>query len=321
LRGDRGAAFLQERAPRTPCGAKETIHYTKKGSPEGFQKMNTQPFLGFSSKEILTGAPVLFGCPLDLTCTFRKGTGKAPQHIRIASDSIETYSPLLDRDLTDMRFSDVGDLDLSGLPLEAALDKIRETASKIVQNGAKPLCIGGEHTLTWPIVQAVKKVYPEILILHLDAHSDLRETYEGSSINHATVMRLISGVVGADRLVQLGIRAGTREEFLWMHEHGTLMQWTRGHQKELRKRIEDAPVYLTLDLDVLDPACLLGTGNPESGGWFYEDMEWLFRILDRVNLVAADVVELNPDLDQSGASSIIAAKIVRELLLILGRRY
>jgi agmatinase len=281
--------------------------------------MNTQPFLGFSSKEILKGSAVLFGAPLDLTSTYRDGTGKAPQHIRVASDSIETYSPLLDRDLTDIRFSDVGDVDLPGLPLEAALEKIHETASGILQKGAKPLCIGGEHTLTWPIAQTVKEAYPEILILHLDAHSDLRETYEGSSVNHATVMNLIAGGLGADRLVQLGIRAGTREEFSWMYEHGTLMQWDRGRQKELRKRIADAPVYLSLDLDVLDPACLPGTGNPESGGWFYEDMERLFRILDRENLVAADVVELNPDLDPSGASTITAAKIVRELLLILGK--
>ena len=239
----------------------------------------------------------------------------------MASDSIETYSPLLDRDLTDMHFSDVGDLDLFGLPLERALEKIREKASAIVQNGAKPLCIGGEHTLTWPIAQAVKEAYPEILILHLDAHSDLRETYEGSSVNHATVMNLIARGLGADRLVQLGIRAGTREEFNWMYEHGTLMQWTRGRQTELRKRIADAPVYLSLDLDVLDPACFPGTGNPEAGGWFYEDMEMLFRILDRVNLVAADVVELNPDLDPSGASTITAAKIVRELLLVLGKSH
>lgn len=281
--------------------------------------MNTEPFLGYSSKEILPGSPVLFGAPLDITCTYRNGTGKAPQHIRVASDSIETYSPLLDRDLTDIRFSDVGDVDLPGLSLEEALEKIRETASGIVQNGAKPLCIGGEHTLTWPIAQAVKDAYPEILILHLDAHSDLRETYEGSSVNHATVMRLVSRLVGADRLVQLGIRAGTREEFGWMYEHGTLMQWDRGRQKELRKRIANTPVYLSLDLDVLDPACFPGTGNPEAGGWFYEDMERLFRVLDRENLVAADVVELNPDLDPSGASTITAAKIVRELLLILGK--
>ena len=134
---------------------------------------------------------------MDLTSTYRKGTGEAPQQIRVASDSIETYSPLLDRDLSDTPFSDLGDVELSGLSLEAALEKIRETASAILQNGAKPCCIGGEHTLTFPIVQAVKEVYPEILILHLDAHSDLRESYEGSSINHATVMKLVSE--GLDR--------------------------------------------------------------------------------------------------------------------------
>jgi len=282
---------------------------------------NMEPFLGFSSREILAGSPALFGCPLDLTSTYRKGTGEAPQQIRLASDSIETYSPLLDRDLSDTPFSDLGDLELSGLSIEAALEKIRETAARILENGAKPCCIGGEHTLTFPIVQAVKVAYPEILILHIDAHSDLRDSYEGSSTNHATVMKLVSDLVGSDRLVQLGIRAGTRKEFDWMHETGTLMQWTRGYQKEFRRRIAVLPVYLSLDLDVLDPSCLPGTGNPESGGWFYEDIEILFRILDRINLVATDIVELNPTLDQSGASSIISAKIIREILLILGKRH
>ncbi len=291
------------------------------GVPQMVFATNAEPFIGFSSRDILKGSPALFGCPLDLTSTYRKGTGEAPQQIRLVSDSIETYSPLLDRDLSDTPFSDLGDLELSGLSIETALEEIRETASKILGNGAKPCCIGGEHTLTFPLIQAIKSVYPEILILHLDAHSDLRESYEGSSVNHATVMKMVSDLVGADRLVQLGIRAGTREEFDWMRENGTLMQWTRGYQKEFRRRIADVPVYLSLDLDVLDPSCLPGTGNPESGGWFYEDMEILFRILDGADLVAGDIVELNPDLDRSGASSIIAAKIIREVLLILGKRH
>ncbi len=282
---------------------------------------NTEPFLGSSSREILAGSPALFGCPLDLTSTYRKGTGEAPLQIRLVSDSIETYSPLLNRDLSDPPFCDLGDMELSGLPIGAALEKIQETASAILKNGAKPCCVGGEHTLTLPMMRAVQKVYPEILILHLDAHSDLRESYEGSSINHATVIKRVSDLVGSDRLVQLGIRSGTREEFDWMRQNGTLMEWTRGYQKEFRRRIAVVPVYLSLDLDVLDPSCLPGTGNPESGGWFYEDMEVLFRILDGVNLVAADIVELNPALDSSGASSIIAAKIVREVLLILGNRH
>ena len=127
---------------------------------------NTEPFLGFSSREILAGSPALFGCPLDLTSTYRKGTGEAPQQIRLASDSIETYSPLLDRDLSDTPFSDLGDLELSGLSIEAALEKIREAAVKILENGAKPCCIGGEHTLTFPIEQAVKVVTRNIDTAH-----------------------------------------------------------------------------------------------------------------------------------------------------------
>lgn len=279
--------------------------------------MNTQPFLGHKSKDIIPGYPVLFGCPLDLTCTYRKGTGEAPDSIRLASDSIETYSPLLDRDLCDVQFSDLGDLDLVGQSLEASLKRIREATLKILENGAKPVCIGGEHTLTLPIVEAVKEIHGDFMTLHLDAHSDLRDNYEGSAVNHATVIHQVCRVIGPTRLLQLGIRAGTKEEFCWMREHRTLMEWTGESQKALLKRISDVPVYLTLDLDVLDPSCFPGTGNPEPGGWFYQDLERFFRILDQVNVVGADIVELNPTVDPSGVSSITAAKIVREVLLIL----
>jgi len=277
-------------------------------------------FLESFSKEIIPGRPAIIGCPLDLTSTYRSGSAYGPVAIRAASDSIETYSPVQDRDLQDSPFSDLGDIRLPDGSVEASLEAIRKRVYLVMRHGSHPLCLGGEHTVTLGIVRAVKVFYPDLLILHVDAHADLRAEYEGSFINHATVMRRVEEIVGPDGLLQLGVRAGTREEFAWMRENETLLRWGPAAEKILETRLDDRPVYLSLDLDVLDPSCVPGTGNPEPGGWFYNDVERLLRAAARMNLVAADVVELSPSVDPSDASSITAAKIVRELLLVMGKR-
>ncbi len=276
-------------------------------------------FLGSSSREVLPGKPVLLGCPLDLTSTFRSGSDIAPEAIRIASDSIETYSPFLDMDLEDLPFSDAGDVDISGKPLEEALDDIERTADGLANMGGRIIALGGEHTVTLPLVKALNRMYPDLVLIHADAHTDLRDQYEGSALNHATVIKRISEMIGPDRLIQMGIRSGTREEFVWMRKNGTLIRWEPSSSKELYRRVAGRPVYFTLDLDVLDPACLHATGNPEPGGWFYQDLERLFELFLKMRIVAADVVELNPKLDPSQMGAITAAKIVRELILILGK--
>ncbi len=225
---------------------------------------------------------------------------------------------MLERDLEESPFADLGDVDLEGQTLGAALEEIGKTTAKTIVQNAPPLCLGGEHTITLPIVQTLRSFFRELVVVHLDAHSDLRDQYEGSFVNHATVIRRVDELLGQGSLIQLGIRSGTREEFHWMRSAGTILQWGPQWEKVLVERIRSRPVYLTLDLDVLDPSCLPGTGNPEPGGWSYHQMERFLRTLDRVNLVAADIVELNPTLDPSGVSSVTAARIVRELLLILG---
>ncbi len=280
--------------------------------------MQDNVFLGCSYREIVAGCPALIGCPLDMTSTYRSGTGAAPDAIRIASNSIETYSPSLDADLEKSPFSDLGNIALSDDSLGSSLERIEDTVSKVLGKGGLPLCLGGEHTITLPAVGAINRMHPGAFVIHLDAHTDLRDRYEGSSINHATVMRRVSDITGPDRLIQLGMRAGTEDEFSWMREQGTWMQWGPGLGKNLLRRVGGCSVYLTLDLDVLDPACLSATGNPEAGGWFYDDMERFYHALSRMHVIGADVVELNPRLDPSEAGTITAAKIVRELLLILG---
>lgn len=275
-------------------------------------------FLGCSSTEVVLGKPVLLGCPLDATSTYRSGSDLAPEAIRIASDSIETYSPLLDMDLLDFPFSDVGDVDVSGRSLEVALDNIEKTAAELLRKGSRLLALGGEHTVTLPLVKALYRIYPNLVLLHADAHTDLRDHYEGSPLNHATVMKRITDVMGPRGLIQIGIRSGTREEFSWMRDNGTLMTWDSSSSKDVLRRIDGRPVYFSLDLDVLDPACLHATGNPEPGGWFYQDLERLFQLLLKTRMIGADVVELNPKLDPTEVGAITASKIVRELLLIIG---
>jgi agmatinase len=275
-------------------------------------------FLGCTSREILPHRPVILGCPLDVTSTYRRGSAEAPDAIRAASESLETYSPLLDADLDDVPFADMGNVALDNTSLESALARIGVTVGRVLEQGGTPLCIGGEHTITLPAVEALRDRRDDFVLVHLDAHSDLRAEYEGNSLNHATVIRRVEELIGPARLIQMGVRAGTRDEFAWMREHGTAVQWGPGFDKTLLRRIAGRPVYLTLDLDVLDPSGFSGTGNPEPGGWSYEAMERFLLTLTHVNLVAADVVELNPGLDASEVSTITAAKIVRELLVILG---
>ena len=279
--------------------------------------MRRQPFLEAHADKTIPGAPVLVGLPLDKTATYRPGSGEAPGAIRAASDSIESYSPLLDLDLLDNPFADIGDLDLLDDSVEDSLARIEDQAKQILASKCPILSMGGEHTITLPLFRAALKRYPDLVLIHADAHSDLREQYEGSTINHATVMRRIAELIGHEQLVQLGIRAGTREEFTWMRERFTLLSWNPTAEKELLRRVERLPVYLSLDLDVLDPACFPGTGNPEPGGWSYHDLERLLLVTTSMNLVAADVVELSPRYDPSGVSAITAARVVRELLLIL----
>jgi agmatinase len=280
--------------------------------------MERQRFLEAHADAIIPGAPVLVGLPLDKTATYRPGSDEAPGAIRAASDSIESYSPLLDLDLLDNPFADIGDLDFHDDSLDKSLAIIEDQAKRILGSGCPMLSLGGEHTVTLPLVRAALERYPDLMLIHADAHSDLREEYEGSTVNHATVMRRIAELMGPDRLIQLGIRAGTREEFAWMRERHTLLSWNPAAEKELLRRVERRPVYFSLDLDVLDPACFPGTGNPEPGGWLYQELERLLWATTSMRLVAADVVELSPRYDPSGVSEITAARVVRELLLILG---
>ncbi len=276
-------------------------------------------FLGCSSSQIVKGQVAIVGCPLDVTTTYRHGCHEAPRAIRMSSESIETFSPLLGQDLLDTPFSDLGDIDFRDNYIEGCLDMIQDTVANVLRESAIPLCLGGEHTITLPIIKSVDKLYPECVVIQIDAHADLRMDYEGIHLSHASVMRRIAEIIGPRRIIQLGVRSGTKEEFVWMRNHGTLLEWRTLGEKILANKIGGKPVYLTIDIDALDPACMPATGNPEPGGMFYHDLERFLRMMRSFKLVGADVVELNPELDPSEVGSITTSKIVRELLLIMSK--
>ncbi|MBX2860373.1 MAG: agmatinase [Vampirovibrio sp.] len=259
---------------------------------------------------------VIVGLPYDGTCSYRPGSRFAPQAIREASYGLETYSPISKKDLENIRFYDGGDLSFPFGNRDETLAIIRKNAQAVVTAGKKWVGIGGEHLVTLPAVEAYLDKYPDLAILHFDAHGDLRDDYMGEKLSHATVIRRVADRVGPERLVQIGIRSGPQEEFDWMHQHRTLLEQIE--QVPIgREKLKHHPVFLTIDLDVLDPSVLPGTGTPEPGGMqFTELMSWLMAFKG-LNFVGADVIELAPDYDASGVSTAVATKVLREVLLLL----
>ena len=277
---------------------------------------NIETFIGCDA-EYSEARIVLFGAPFDSTTSFRPGTRFAPHTIRSESFGLETYSPLLDRDLEDISVFDSGDLELCIGSSEKALAQISERTATILADNKLPLMIGGEHLVTLGAFREVIKKYPDVHIIHFDAHTDLRDEYLGVGLSHACVIRRCHDLTGDGRIHQFGIRSGERSEFRWAAEgHTNLHKFNFDGLAETVKQIGRKPVYFTIDLDVLDPSVFPGTGTPEAGGVTFMQLFDAMRIVcGNCNIVAADVNELCPTYDQSGVSTAVACKVVRELLL------
>ena len=260
---------------------------------------------------------VLFGAPFDSTTSFRPGTRFAPHAIRSESFGLETYSPWLDRDLEDIRVFDSGDIELCIGSADKALDQISERTATILKDGKIPFMIGGEHLVTLGAFREVFKKYPDIHIIHFDAHTDLRDDYLDVKLSHACVIRRCHDLVGDGRIHQFGIRSGERAEWRWARQgHTDLHPFSFDGLAETVKGLGSTPVYFTIDLDVMDPSVFPGTGTPEYGGvTFMQLFEALKTVCGGCNIVGLDVNELCPPYDQTGASTAAACKIIRELLL------
>lgn len=257
---------------------------------------------------------VMFGAPFDGTCSYRPGSRFAGAAVRTESYGIETYSPYLERDLADLSVFDAGELDLPFGNISEVLERIEEAASEIISDGKKMLMIGGEHLVTLGAVRAAAKKHPGLNILHFDAHADLRDDYMGERLSHATVIRRCHELVGG-KVHQLGIRSMTREEDLWARENVIQRKYDFETLDETIDDLRGKPVYLTIDLDVLDPSIFPGTGTPEPGGVSFTDLISAVHRVKGLDIVGCDVNELAPHYDGSGVSTVVACKVIRELIL------
>ncbi|WP_368077530.1 agmatinase [uncultured Acidaminococcus sp.] len=262
---------------------------------------------------------VLFGAPFDSTTSYRPGTRFGPSAIRHESFGLETYSPYQDKDLEDYAVFDSGDLELSFGSPRRALDAIRERTETILRDGKLPLLLGGEHLVTLGAFEAVLEKYPDLHLIHFDAHTDLREDYLGEPLSHACVIRRCYDLIGDGRIHQFCIRSGLKEDFSFARTHTDFHPFGFDGLKETVDRLkeEGVPIYFTIDLDCLDPAAFPGTGTPESGGVWFPGLLQAILMVAKTQVVASDVNELSPHLDASGASTALACKVVRELLLAL----
>ncbi len=275
---------------------------------------NIHTFIGCDS-EYSDSQIVIFGAAFDSTTSYRPGTRFASAAMRNESFGIETYSPYQDKDLLDIKVFDAGDPELCFGSPESALSDIEKLSEKILSDGKMPLMIGGEHLVTLGSVRAAVKKYPDLHIVHFDAHADLREDYLGQKLSHACVMRRCHELVGDGKIFQFGIRSGDREEFYWGKNHVYTNKFNFDTIETLKEKIGDKPVYFTIDLDVLDPSCFPGTGTPEAGGVTFTELMKAIETVSQLNVVAMDVNELSPMHDQSGSSTALACKLLREILL------
>ena len=278
---------------------------------------NIHTFIG-CEKEYEESQIVIFGAPFDSTTSYRPGTRFASSAIRNESFGLETYSPYQDRDLTDYNIFDGGDLELPFGTPDRALQQIQEYTSQILTDDKIPFMIGGEHLVTLGAFRSVVEKYPDVHIIHFDAHTDLRDEYLGVTLSHATVIRRCHDLIGDGRIFQFGIRSGEREEFYWAREHVSTCKFNLDTLAETVEKLKGKPVYFTLDLDVLDPSVFPGTGTPEAGGVTFLELLGAIKKVMKLNVVALDMNELSPIYDQSGASTALACKIMREILLYLG---
>lgn len=276
------------------------------------------PFLE-AETEIRPGCPAILGVPYDKTASFRKGTRNGPDAIReVSAAAIETYSPIQDKDLEDIVYADIGNLDVDNEDTpESVVEALKLAVDKIYEKEALPIILGGEHSISPGAIQAAFQRHPDLVVVQFDAHADLRESYEGTRNSHACAMRRTLDFLPSERLLQVGIRSGTKEEYQELKKSGrclpadAVILGERLASDDLSSR----PIYITFDIDLFDPSEVPGTGTPEAGGIRWDDFESLRKPLEGRNIVGLDIVELSPELDPTGISSALAAKMLREWLL------
>lgn len=262
---------------------------------------------------------VIYGMPMDWTVSFRPGSRFGPARIREVSVGLEEYSPYLDRELGEVKFFDAGDIPLPFGNAQKSLEEIEKFVKKVLDDGKIPVGIGGEHLVTWAEVKAVYEKYPDIAVLHFDAHTDLRTDYEGEPLSHATPIRKIAELIGPRNVYSFGIRSGLKEEFEWARENGMYIAKFEVLKplQEVLPKLKGRNIYITTDIDVLDPAFAPGTGTVDCGGITSKELLSAIHEIARseVNVVGFDLVEVAPVYDHSEMTVNTASKLLREMIL------
>ncbi|PUA37187.1 agmatinase [Paenibacillus elgii] len=281
------------------------------------QKYSGNVFI-LSSDDYAASRAVIYGMPMDYTVSFRPGSRFGPSRIREVSIGLEEYSPYLDKSLEDITYFDAGDLLLPFGNPGRSLDIIGEYVHGLLADGKFPLGLGGEHLVSWPVIQEVYKKYPDLALIHIDAHADLREQYEGEPLSHSTPVRKATLLMGGKNVYQFGIRSGSREEFQFGRENINFYPFeVLEPLKKVLPELAGRPVYLTIDIDVLDPMCAPGTGTAEAGGITSKELLAAIHAMaaSELNFVGADLVEVAPAYDPTEQTQIVASKLIREMLL------
>ncbi|KLV27460.1 agmatinase [Niallia circulans] len=262
---------------------------------------------------------VLYGMPMDWTVSFRPGSRFGPARIREVSVGLEEYSPYLDRELEEVKYFDAGDIPLPFGNPQRSLDMIEEFVDKVLGDNKFPLGMGGEHLVSWGVFQAMYKKYPDLAIIHMDAHTDLRDEYEGEPLSHSTPIKKVANLIGPKNVYSFGIRSGMKEEFQWAKEVGMHISKFEVLEplKEILPTLAGRPVYVTIDIDVLDPAHAPGTGTVDAGGITSKELLASIHEIARSNVqvVGADLVEVAPIYDPSEQTANTASKLIREMIL------
>ena len=264
---------------------------------------------------------VMFGAPFDSTTSFRPGARFAGQAMRAESVGIEKFSPYQNRSLDEIPICDAGELELPFGSAARALDEIEGFVSRVIGDGKTPVMIGGEHLVTLGAVRAAAKRYGGMAVVHFDAHADLRDGFMGESLSHATVIRRVWDILGDGSIFQFGIRSGDKEEFDWANGRVYTERFKAASMERVAGIISGRPIYVTLDLDVLDPSEFPGTGTPEAGGLsFAELLDAVITLAgpaekSRNKIAGFDLCELSPHYDASGVSTAAACKILREMFI------
>lgn len=262
---------------------------------------------------------VLYGMPMDWTVSYRPGSRFGPNKIREVSIGLEEYSPYLDRELGDVKFFDAGDIPLPFGNPEKSLAEIETYVHTLLADEKIPMGMGGEHLVSLPVMKAVASKYDDLAIIHFDAHTDLRENYEGEEYSHSTPIRKIADHIGPKNVYSFGIRSGMKEEFDWAKENGMHISKFEVLEplKEVLPTLEGRKVYITIDMDVLDPAHAPGTGTVDAGGITSRELLASIHAIaaSGVNVVGFDLVELAPVYDHSDQTANTASKLMREMIL------